>query len=121
MKLYQSEYHGVISNPEDTLEETFLAEISLDKAYELIKWCQEKLGYFEDPTGKIIFSEDEADLLHQNYGRLVMYSEDIHEGMIHQYMIIAAESIDEADEIAEFESWEHILELTGEESLNGED
>ena len=110
MNLYRAEYHCDLSNPKETMDTVYFVEINYHQAQQLIEQLMEILGKVEDPTG-LIFKRKYEELPNQLLSCMVMYADDIHENMCHQYLIIAAEEMPEAESIADVESWNHILDM----------
>lgn len=114
MNLYQIEYHCDLTNPKDTMDMSYFAEISVRQAETLIQSCLDIYGKVEDPTG-LIFTKQYEELLNQISPCMVMYAEDVHENFCHQYLIVCAYEMPEAEDIGDVESWNHILNLVDDE------
>ena len=115
MNLYLAEYHcSDFRNPEDTMDITGFEEIDFEKGLDLMNWAISENLYVEDPWGFFITNKKFGDL---KESCLAGYIEDLKDFTAHQYLIIAAEDMETADDIAEIHSWHYILELKDEQDL----
>lgn len=109
MKLYLAEYFCDLSNPKDTMQMTNFIEIGIFEAQHYIEDWILVYGRVEDPTG-LIFEKRYEDLPNQLTSCMVAYTDDTHENLCRQFLIICATEMPEAEEIADLESWNHILD-----------
>ena len=133
MNLYKAEYFcnlsnvlssGIIpftdfdaaSDAQDAIDAVYLGEIDLEEAKELIRNCIDTYDFLEDPTNLISACNYEA-LPNQRNSMMVMYCEDVHSDLCRQILIICADDIEEAEDIADIESWNRILDLLDAYSL----
>ena len=111
MNLYRADFFCDLNNAQDTIDMTYFSEVNMTQVKELIESCINIYGFFDDPTG-LIFEHRYDELPNQPFSMMVMYCEDVHENLCLQYILVCADDIEEAEEIADVESWNHILDLT---------
>ena len=109
MRLYLAEYFCDLSNPKDTMQMTNFAEIGIFDAQRYIEDWIFIYGHVEDPTG-LIFRKQYDDLPNQLAPCMVAYTDETHENLCRQFLIICATEMPEAEDIADLESWNHILD-----------
>lgn len=111
MNIYQANYFCDLNDPKETMDLAYFGEVSLDQVKKLFYKCMEVYGYVEDPTG--LLTEQNFDkLTDQSESKLLMYCEDVHKNFCRQFLIICSDDIEEAEDFADLESWNHILDLT---------
>jgi len=109
MNLYLAEYFSDLSNPKDTMQMTNFIEIGIFDAQRYIEDWIFIYGHVEDPTG-LIFRKQYDELPNQLAPCMVAYTDDTHENFCRQFLIICATEMPEAEDIADIESWNHILD-----------
>lgn len=110
MNLFQIEYFCDLTNPEETMDISYINTINADQARELYMSCLSSCGKVEDPTG-LLFYQKFDDLAKQESPMMVLYADDVHEHLCRQFMIVCANYLHEAEEIGDIESWNYILDL----------
>ena len=111
MNLYRADFFCDLNNAQDTIDMTYFGEVNMSQVKDLIESCINVYGFLEDPTG-LIFEHRYDELPNQLFSMMVMYCEDVHENLCRQFILVCADDIEEAEEIADVESWNHILDLT---------